>query len=140
MLSGPRKIARGQDDGVGPSTLDAKAFGTAGCMSDRLTLANAIEDAGIERGKAERVASVIIDVIHDSVATKADIASVRGELAAMKGELKGDIAAVKMEIAGVSAKADLIEHRLLTRLGGLMIVVGGVLFAALHYWPPVAHG
>jgi hypothetical protein len=127
-------------------------------MSDRLTLANAIEDAGIERGKAERVASVIIDVIHDSVATKADIASVRGELAAMKGELKGDIAsvrgelaamkgelkgdiaAVKMEITGVSAKADLIEHRLLTRLGGLMIVVGGVLFAALHYWPPVAHG
>jgi hypothetical protein len=116
-------------------------------MSDRLTLANAIEDAGIERGKAERVASVIIDVIHDSVATKADIASVRGELAAMKGELKGDIAAVKMEIAGVrmeiagvSAKADLIEHRLLTRLGGLMIVVGGALFAALHYWPPVAHG
>jgi hypothetical protein len=109
-------------------------------MSDRLTLANAIEDAGIERGKAERVASVIIDVIHDSVATKADITSVRGELAAMKGDLKGDIAAVKMEIAAVSAKADLIEHRLLTRLGGLMIVVGGVLFAALHYWPPVAHG
>src|SRR5471032_1924038 len=126
MLSGPRKIARGQDDGIDPSTLHARAFRTAGCMSDRLTLANAIEDAGIERGKAERVASVIIDVIHDSVATKADIASVRGELAAMKGELKGDIAsvrgelgamkgelkgdiaAVKMEIAGVSAKADLI--------------------------------
>src|SRR5471032_940030 len=134
MLSGPRKIARGQDDGIDPSTLHARAFRTAGSMSDRLTLANAIEDAGIERGKAERVASVIIDVIHDSVATKADIASVRGELAAMKGELKGDIAAVKMEIAGVrteiagvSAKADLIEHRLLTRLGGLMIVVGGAL-------------
>jgi hypothetical protein len=107
-------------------------------MSGRLRLANAIEDAGIERGKAER--TVIIDVIHDSVATKADIASVRGELAAMKGELKGDIAALKMEIAAVSAKVDLIEHRLLTRLGGLMIVVGGVLFAALHYWPPVAHG
>jgi hypothetical protein len=32
-------------------------------MSDRLALANAIEDAGIERGKAERVASVIFDAI-----------------------------------------------------------------------------
>jgi hypothetical protein len=121
---------------------------------NRLTLANAIEDAGIERGKVERMASVILDVIHDGVATKADIASVRGELAALKGEMKGDIAGVKMEIAGlrieivgvrteiagISAKADLIEHRPLTRLGGLMIVVGGVLFAALHYWPPIAHG
>jgi hypothetical protein len=38
-------------------------------MSDRLALANAIEDAGIERAKAERVASVIVDLIHDSVAT-----------------------------------------------------------------------
>ena len=38
-------------------------------MSDRLALSNAIEDAGIERAKAERAASVIVDLIHDSVAT-----------------------------------------------------------------------
>jgi hypothetical protein len=95
-------------------------------MSDRLTLARAIEDAGIERAKAERVASAIVDVIHDEVATKADVQSA-------KAELKADIAAVR-------ANADLIEHRLLTRLGGLMIVVGGVLFAALHYWPAGGHG
>jgi len=42
-------------------------------MSDRLALANAIEDAGIPRAKAERVASVIFDAIHDNVATKADL-------------------------------------------------------------------
>ena len=42
-------------------------------MSDRLALANAIEDAGIPRAKAERVASVIIDAIHDHAATKADL-------------------------------------------------------------------
>ena len=30
-------------------------------MSDRLALANAIEDAGIPRDKAQRVASVIFD-------------------------------------------------------------------------------
>ena len=34
-------------------------------MSDRLALANAIEDAGIERAKAERVASVIVDLVHE---------------------------------------------------------------------------
>jgi hypothetical protein len=83
-------------------------------VSDRLTLVHAIEDAGIER-------------------TKADIAAVRADVQSAKAELKADIAAVR-------ANADLIEHRLLTRLGGLMIVVGGVLFAALHYWPPSGHG
>ena len=32
-------------------------------MSDRLALANAIEDAGVERAKAERIATVIFDAI-----------------------------------------------------------------------------
>ncbi len=137
-------------------------------MSDRLTLAHAIEDAGIERAKAERVASAIVDLIHDSVATKADVAAVSADLQRTELALKADIAAVsadlrraefalkadiaavsadlrrtevslKADIAAARANADLIEHRLLTRLGGLTIVVGGVLFAALHYWPPV-HG
>jgi hypothetical protein len=58
-------------------------------MSDRLALANAIEDASIERRKAERVASVIF------------------------------------------------ERRLLTRLGGLVVVTG--IQAALRY-PPPGHG
>ena len=40
-----------------------RGLGRAG-MSDRLALANAIEDAGIERSKAQRVASVIFDAIH----------------------------------------------------------------------------
>jgi hypothetical protein len=123
-------------------------------MSDRLTLARAIEDAGIERAKAERVASAIVDLIHDEVATKADLkaveltlkadtaavsADLKGVELALKADLKGVELALKADIAAVSAKTDLIEHRLLTRLGGLMIVVGGVLFAALHYWPP-GHG
>ena len=51
-------------------------------MSDRLALANAIEDAGIERAKAERVASVIFDAIHDNVATKADVQALGAELKA----------------------------------------------------------
>lgn len=113
-------------------------------MSDRLTLTRAIEDAGIERDKAERVASVIVDVIHDSVATKTDLVSLRSDLkadiAAVASDLRRIETGLKAEIAGARAHADLIEHRLLSRLGGLMIAVGGVLFAALHYWPPGGHG
>jgi hypothetical protein len=95
-------------------------------MSDRLTLALAIEDAGIERTKAERIASTIVDLIHDNVATKADISELRGEIRRVETSLRGDLA--------------LIEHRLLTRLGGLVVVVAGAMFAALHYWPPPVHG
>ena len=49
-------------------------------MSDRLALANAIEDAGIERSKAERLASVIVDAIHEGVATKVDLQQVEAAL------------------------------------------------------------
>jgi hypothetical protein len=104
-----------------------------GRVSDRLALSNAIEDAlvsvaghgtvavesSIVRAAAERIASVIIDAISDNVANKADVQAVETQL---------------------SARIDLVEHRLLTRLGGLVVVVVGILFAALHYWPAGGHG
>lgn len=49
-------------------------------MSDRLALSNAIEDAGIPRDKAERLASVIYDTIRDNVATKADLVALETHL------------------------------------------------------------
>jgi hypothetical protein len=119
-------------------------------MSDRLTLTRAMEDAGIARDKAERVASVIVDLIHDEVATKADlkavelvlkadVAAVRSDLKAVELAQKADLKAVelalKADIAAGRADAALIEHRLMTRLGGLVVVAVGALFAALHLWP-----
>jgi len=86
-------------------------------MTDRLSLTNALTDANIERQKAERIATEIFDAIHDNVATKQDLQLLRGEL---------------------EAKIDLVRHQLITRLGSLMVVLLGLLFAALHYWPP--HG
>jgi hypothetical protein len=126
-------------------------------VSDRLALANAIEDAGIERAKAERVASVIFDAIHDNVATKADLQVMGSELKAdvqavradvqrleaglhaVKADvqvLKTDVQALTVDVQGLRAEIALVEHRLLTRLGGLTVVLLGILFAALHYWPP----
>ena len=94
-------------------------------MSDRLALANAIEDTGIPHDKAERVASVIFDAIIAPLATKTDVRAVRFELAS------ADLTALRGDVA-------LIERRLLTRLGGLIVLVAGVLFAALRHWPIAA--
>ncbi|HEX9535762.1 MAG TPA: hypothetical protein VF924_09835 [Stellaceae bacterium] len=82
-------------------------------MTDRLSLTNALTDANIDRQKAERIATEIFDAIHDNVATKQDLQA-------------------------LEAKLELVKHQLITRLGGLMVVLAGLLFAALHYWPP--HG
>jgi hypothetical protein len=79
--------------------------------TDRLSLANALEAASIDRPAAERIATEIYDAIHNNVATKADVAQLRADL-------------------------ELVKHQLMTRLGGLAVVLTGLLFAALHYWPP----
>jgi hypothetical protein len=118
-------------------------------MTDRLSLTNALADANIDRKAAERIATEIFDAIRENVATKADLSELRTELKAdiaelgnrialLRTELKGDIAALGNRIDLVERRIDLVEHRLLTRLGSLVVVLAGLLFAALHYWPP--HG
>jgi hypothetical protein len=93
-------------------------------MADRLSLAHAIENAGIERGVAEQIAVEIDELVHDNVATKTDIALLRTEL-------KGDLRELELRL---ERQID----RMITRLGALVVVVAGLLFGALHYWPP--HG
>ena len=89
-------------------------------MTDRLSLTNALADANIDRQKAERIATEIFDAIHDNVATKQDLQQLEQRML--------------LRIAELDAKID----RTVTRLGSLMVVLLGLLFAALHYWPP--HG
>jgi hypothetical protein len=138
-------------------------------VSDRLALANAIEDAGIPRDKAQRVASVIFDAIHDNVATKADVQALGAELKAeitaqvgsVRAELKSDIAAIdaalRSEIGGVrsvlaseisrldtrierlDAAVKAQPNAIMLRLGTLMVVLTGIILAALRYLP-AGHG
>jgi hypothetical protein len=135
-------------------------------MTDRLTLTRAFEGAGLKSGDAERIATEIYEAIHDNVATKADIATLRTELradiaalrtelkagiaalaadmAALRAELKGDIATLRTELKGDIAalrtefKAEIaaLELRLTVRPGVIVAAVGGALFAALRYWTP----
>ena len=135
-------------------------------MSDRLALANAIEDAGIERSKAERVASVIFDAIHDNVATKADVQaseafirsqlqaaelSIRSQLQTSEATLRSEIAPIRTALVTETARLDARIERLdatvkaqpnaiMLRLGTLMVVLTGIILAALRYLPPLGHG
>jgi len=127
-------------------------------MTDRLTLAHALEQGGIARDAAESIATEIFDAIHDNVATKADVqaseAVLRHELAAQIGsiraELKSDIMGVRSVLASEIARLDTRIDRLdatvkaqpnaiMLRLGTLMVVLTGIILAALRYLPP-PHG
>lgn len=112
-------------------------------MADRLTLTNALAEAGIERRAAERVASVIFDAIHENVATKADLqlteANLHSELVAMRADFHTELAAIRAdfrtELAAIRTDLALVEHRLLVRLGGLIVAGAGLMLAALRYLP-----
>jgi hypothetical protein len=98
-------------------------------MADRLTLARALEGGGIGRDAAEHIATEIIDAIHENVATKSDLrateAALRSEIAALGAELRTEAAGLRGDLA-------LVEHRLLTRLGSMVVVATGIL-VAIHY-------
>jgi hypothetical protein len=102
-------------------------------MSDRLALAHAIEDAGISREQAENIATAIARFVEGSAATKADVDRVEAALKADIAEVRHEIAQVRTDL---TARIDLIEHRLFTRLGSLAVVLSGLIVAAMHYWPP----
>ena len=111
-------------------------------MTDRLSLTNALADANIDRQKAERIATEIFDAIHENVATKQDLqhleVALKADVAAVNADLQRVEAALRADLQRLDSKVQVISHQLLTRLGGLMVVLAGLLFAALHYWPP--HG
>jgi hypothetical protein len=87
-------------------------------MADRLTLARALEKGGIVRDAAEQIATEIFDAIHENVATKSD-------LQATEATLRAELAALRSDLV-------LVEHRLLTRLGSMVVVATGI-SVAIHY-------
>ena len=108
-------------------------------MTDRLTLTRAFESAGIQSELAERLTTEIYDAIHESVATKADLAELEQNINATKARDISHIrTSITAELAALDKKITVVGYQLITGLGILMVVIAALLFAALHYWPP--HG
>ena len=112
-------------------------------MTDRLSLTNALADANIDRQKAERIATEIFDAIHDNVATRQDLEHTEGalkiEISALRVELKADITAVRTELSALEQRMQLhfaeLEHRLTVRFASVMVVLTGIVLAAIRYLP-----
>ncbi len=109
-------------------------------MGDRLTLTRALESSGLQSAAAERVATEIYEAIHDNVATKADLRELEQRLDLRFEQLDRRIDGVERQAdlrsEGLERRIDGVEHRLIARLGSLIVAFAGLLFAALHYWPP----
>ena len=122
-------------------------------MTDRLSLTNALADANIDRQKAERIATEIFDAIHENVATKADIDRLGTRIDQVESSLKTDMAAVRAEMRELElrleARVDQVESglkelelrlevridRIVVRLGSVMVVLVGIILAAIRYLP-----
>jgi hypothetical protein len=86
-------------------------------MTDRLSLTDARADANIDRQRAERIATEIFDAIHDNVATKQDLELVKAGLREVELRL--------------GARID----RIVVGLGSLMVILAGIILAAIRYLP-----
>jgi hypothetical protein len=96
-------------------------------MTDRLSLTNPLTDANIDRQKAERIASEIFGAIHDNVATKQDLN------VATKQDLQHAVSKLEQRMRLRLAE---LEHRLTVRFASVMVVLTGIVLAAIRYLPP----
>ena len=104
-------------------------------MTDRLSLTNALADANIDRQKAERIATEIFDAIHENVATKADIDRLGTRIDQVESSLKSDMAAVRAEMRELELRLEVRIDRIVVRLGSVMVVLVGIILAAIRYLP-----
>lgn len=70
---------------------------------DTLKAFSKLEAAGMETGQAKAVVDTLSEAFDDTVATKANLAEVKAEIAVLRAELKGDIANLGQEIAGLKS-------------------------------------
>lgn len=97
---------------------------------DTLKTARALEGSGIPRAHAEAIAEQLaegrtVDLSH--LATRDELQTEIAKLAT-KEELKYEIALVRADMRD-------LENRMTIKLGGMLVVITGILLAAIRYLP-----
>ncbi len=101
-----------------------------------------LTDAGFPEGQAEALVETI-GIGSDELATKADLAAVREEMATIREEMatKADVASIRKEMATQSALQDVqlqLERRLtnlVLQMVILQVMVGGLIVALVKLLP-----
>ena len=70
---------------------------------DTLKAVEGLEAVGMDARHAKAVVNTVAEAFSDTVATKADIAEVKVEIAGLSGATKSDIAGLRAQIAGLEA-------------------------------------
>jgi hypothetical protein len=98
---------------------------------DTLACAKHLEQAGVDRTQAE----AMNQYLRPDLATKADIATVQQDIAALRQEMKAEIAGFENRfLTAISSLESRINQREM-RLVGVMAVMLGILFALLKFTP-----
>ena len=106
---------------------------------DTLQYTQRLEEVGLGRHQAEALVEVMDDAMKDNFATKHDLTRVQNELQVEIRQVSHEMKIMELQIradmqkmeAGIRADMQKMEHRLLLRLGGLVVVVQTLMFAAL---------
>ena len=117
---------------------------------DTLKLARRLETAGFPPRQAGDTAEALAEAMSGAeLATGADIAEARAEIAALGSELRAEIAAlgsklraeiaaVRAEISAVraelKAEIELLRRDMTIRLGSMLIIAVGIILAAMRYF------
>ena len=91
----------------------------ASATFDTLHAAKTLAQAGFAPPQAEAITDTIRAAFTDSVATKADIAELRADMAALRTELKGDMAELRTDMAGLRTEIQAVELRMAERFEAL---------------------
>ena len=101
-----------------------------------------LRDAGMPEPQAETWTDILRETREldlAELATKADLAVLRGDLAELRRDLKGDVTELRREVKGdlqlLEQRMTIIEQRLTIKLGGIVVAVAAALGAFLKLFP-----
>lgn len=111
---------------------------------DTLEISKRLRGAGFTEPQAEAVTGVLRDARDadlSQLATKADLAQIRTELAQVRTELKSEIAQLRSEVSAeisqlrseMRSEIEILRRDLTIRLGSMIVVATGVLLAAKFF-------
>ena len=88
-------------------------------------------EAGFNEKQARVLVATFAEGIGENLATKEDVAALRGEMAVLRGEMatKEDVAALRGEMAVLRGDMCELEQRMTIRLGAMIAAAVGIIVA-----------